>query len=218
MTDMTSDERNTHIADTSQEDQGGSVKSIVSRPRQARGISTSTLRPRQCMPARISIYSADAGFPLRRCDAASSHSPIWSFPGPKICSVQRMYRPRNAYSSSVFTHSHPPLNFSLHRLTLLSPVLIASTLPLKLQLTLHATASTFRTVDFHSPKSISALLLHPRSSTYASLRTSRCAQSYPGSPTQCTTWTAQSVTKRHRAPNPCVRAVSASSGRIRSRG
>ena len=56
------------------------------------------------------------------------------------------------YSSIVFTHSHPPLSFSFHRLTLLSPVLTANTFPLKLQLTLHATASTFNTVLFHYRK------------------------------------------------------------------
>jgi hypothetical protein len=55
------------------------------------------------------------------------------------------------YSSIVLTHSHPPLNLSFHKLTLLSPVLTAKTLPLKLQLTRQATASTLRTVDFHSP-------------------------------------------------------------------
>ena len=69
-----------------------------------------------------------------------------------------------AYSSIVLTHSHPPLSFSLHKLTLLSPVLMARTLPLKLQLTRHATASTFKTVDFHSPASISALC-HNRTSS-----------------------------------------------------
>jgi hypothetical protein len=55
------------------------------------------------------------------------------------------------YSSMVLTHSQPPLNLSFHKLTRLSPVLTARTLPLKLQLTRHATASTLRTVDFHSP-------------------------------------------------------------------
>ena len=56
------------------------------------------------------------------------------------------------YSSIVFTHSQPPLNLSFHRLTLLSPVLTAKTLPLRLQLTRQATASTLRVVDFHSPR------------------------------------------------------------------
>lgn len=56
-----------------------------------------------------------------------------------------------SYSSRVFTHSQPPLSLSFHRLTRLSPVLTASTFPLKLQLTRQATASTLRTVDFHSP-------------------------------------------------------------------
>jgi hypothetical protein len=55
------------------------------------------------------------------------------------------------YSSIVFTHSHPPLSLSFHKLTRLSPVLTANTLPLKLQLTRQATASTLRTVDFQSP-------------------------------------------------------------------
>lgn len=55
------------------------------------------------------------------------------------------------YSSIVLTHSHPPLSLSFHRLTRLSPVLTASTLPLRLQLTRHAAASTLRTVDFQSP-------------------------------------------------------------------
>lgn len=58
---------------------------------------------------------------------------------------------KSVYSSMVLTHSHPPLSFSFHRLTLLSPVLTASTLPLRLQLTRHAVASTLSTVDFHSP-------------------------------------------------------------------
>lgn len=64
------------------------------------------------------------------------------------------------YSSIVLTHSHPPLNLSFHKLTLLSPVLTASTFPLKLQLTRQATASTLRTVDFHSPTFVSKLLQH----------------------------------------------------------
>lgn len=63
------------------------------------------------------------------------------------------------YSSMVLTHSHPPLNLSFQRLTLLSPVITANTLPLRLQLTRQATASTLRTVDFHSPTSVSISLL-----------------------------------------------------------
>lgn len=55
-----------------------------------------------------------------------------------------------SYSSIVLTQSHPPLSLSFHRLTRLSPVLTASTLPLRLQLTRHAAASTLRTVDFQS--------------------------------------------------------------------
>jgi hypothetical protein len=58
---------------------------------------------------------------------------------------------RSGYSSIVLTHSHPPLNLSFHKLTLLSPVLTARALPLRLQLTRHATASTFSSVRFHSP-------------------------------------------------------------------
>jgi hypothetical protein len=57
-----------------------------------------------------------------------------------------------AYSSIVLTQSHPPLSLSFHRLTLLSPVLTARTLPLRLQLTRHAAASTLSTVDFQSSK------------------------------------------------------------------
>lgn len=56
------------------------------------------------------------------------------------------------HSSIVLTHSHPPLNLSFHKLTRLSPVLTASTLPLRLQLTRHAAASTLRTVDFQSSR------------------------------------------------------------------
>jgi hypothetical protein len=59
----------------------------------------------------------------------------------------------NIYSSIVLTQSHPPLSLSFHKLTRLSPVLTASTLPLRLQLTRHAAASTLRTVDFQSSKS-----------------------------------------------------------------
>lgn len=59
----------------------------------------------------------------------------------------------STYSSMVLTQSHPPLSLSFHKLTRLSPVLTASTLPLRLQLTRHAAASTLRTVDFHSPRS-----------------------------------------------------------------
>lgn len=66
------------------------------------------------------------------------------------CAVigQRMF-----YSSIVLTHSQPPLNLSFHRLTRLSPVLIASALPLRLQLTRHAAASTSICVRFHSRRS-----------------------------------------------------------------
>ena len=56
------------------------------------------------------------------------------------------------YSSIVLTHSHPPLSLSFHRLTLLSPVLTARTLPLRLQLTRQAAASTSSLVRFHSPR------------------------------------------------------------------
>lgn len=57
------------------------------------------------------------------------------------------------YSSIVLISSHPPLNRSFHKLTRLSPVLTARTLPLRDQLARHATASKFRVVDFHSPES-----------------------------------------------------------------
>jgi hypothetical protein len=69
--------------------------------------------------------------------------------GP-ACAVigQRMF-----YSSIVLTHSQPPLNLSFHKLTRLSPVLIASALPLRLQLTRHAAASTSICVRFHSRRS-----------------------------------------------------------------
>lgn len=54
------------------------------------------------------------------------------------------------YSSIHFTQSHSPFKFSFHKLTLLSPPLTASTFPLRLQLTLHNTASKFNVVAFHS--------------------------------------------------------------------
>ena len=54
------------------------------------------------------------------------------------------------YSSMVFTHSQPPPRFSFHRLTLLSLWLTARTFPLKLQLTLHRTASKSSVVLIHS--------------------------------------------------------------------
>lgn len=124
-----------------------------------------------------------------------------------------------AYSSIVLTHSQPPLSFSFHRLTLLSPVLTARTLPLKLQLTLHATASTLRTVDFHSPTFVSGTFSDcVYLCTYVGQKTSRCAQSYPGLQTQCMTWKEQLVTKRHHAPSLYVLAESASFGRFHSLG
>ena len=55
------------------------------------------------------------------------------------------------YSSIVFTHSHLPLRFSFHSVTLLSPALTANTFPLKLQLTLHSTTSKLITLLFHTP-------------------------------------------------------------------
>lgn len=61
------------------------------------------------------------------------------------------------YSSIVFMHSHPPFNFSLNSLTLLSPVLTAKTLPLRLQLALHATASKLSVVDCQSPAASGAV-------------------------------------------------------------
>ena len=54
------------------------------------------------------------------------------------------------YSSIVLTQFHSPFKFSFHRLTLLSPPLTANTFPLRLQLTLHSTASKSKTVGFHS--------------------------------------------------------------------
>lgn len=54
------------------------------------------------------------------------------------------------YSSMLLTISHSSFKFSFHKLTLLSPPLTARTFPLKLQLTLHKTASKFRIVLFHS--------------------------------------------------------------------
>ena len=57
------------------------------------------------------------------------------------------------HSSIVFTHSHPPLNFSFHKLTLLSPPLTANTFPAMLQLTLHTTTSKSNVSHFHAPAS-----------------------------------------------------------------
>lgn len=54
------------------------------------------------------------------------------------------------HSSIHLTHSHSPLKFSFHNDTLLSPPDTARTFPLKLQLTLHSTASKSSTVLFHS--------------------------------------------------------------------
>lgn len=54
----------------------------------------------------------------------------------------------------LFTHSQPPANLSFHKLTLLSPVLTASTFPLKLQLTLHATASNVNVSAFQLLSSV----------------------------------------------------------------
>lgn len=130
------------------------------------------------------------GVELHRSKATSVYSPherlrwLECFHLDHIC----VYGHATVYSSIVLTHSHPPLSFSFHKLTLLSPVLMAKTLPLKLQLTRHATASTFRTVDFHSPTFISQRLHnYARDSTYEDLTKSRCAPSYPDSPTQCMT-------------------------------
>lgn len=55
-----------------------------------------------------------------------------------------------SYSSIFFTQSHSPFKFSFHKLTLLSPPLTASTLPLKLQLTRHSAASNSNVMLFHS--------------------------------------------------------------------
>lgn len=63
----------------------------------------------------------------------------------------KRYPSSETYSSIVFTFSHSPLSRSFHKLTLLSPVLTARTLPLMLQLTRHATESKGRTVHCHSP-------------------------------------------------------------------
>lgn len=59
---------------------------------------------------------------------------------------------RYAHSSIVLIFSQPPVSFSFHRLTLLSPVLTARTLPLRLQLARQATASKFRVVCCQSPE------------------------------------------------------------------
>lgn len=89
--------------------------------------------------------------------------------GVPICALMRDLQGQRRcraqlYSSMVLTHSQPPLSLSFHKLTLLSAVLTARTLPLRLQLTRQAFASTLRTVDFQSPVNmsrISACSSHP---------------------------------------------------------
>lgn len=66
------------------------------------------------------------------------------------------------HSSIVLIHSQPPVSFSFHRLTLLSPVLTARTLPLKLQLARQATASKLRVVCCQSPIEERAVLVEKR--------------------------------------------------------
>ncbi len=86
----------------------------------------------------ISIYTFLA------CLPADLNTTPWHY------SMKRLSINRPLYSSIHFTQSHSPLKFSFHKLTLLSPPLTARTLPLRLQLTLHSTASKFRTIDFQS--------------------------------------------------------------------
>jgi hypothetical protein len=59
----------------------------------------------------------------------------------------------------LLTFSHLPLSLSFHSVTLLSPVLTARTLPLRLQLTRQATASKLSVVGFQSPVGMLALVL-----------------------------------------------------------
>ena len=85
--------------------------------------------------------------PLTNSCPAPPTQPTATSSGPRSCSPPG---PCRTYSSIHLTQSHSPLRFSFHKLTLLSPPLTANTLPLKLQLTLHKTASKFKTVGFHS--------------------------------------------------------------------
>jgi hypothetical protein len=55
--------------------------------------------------------------------------------------LRESYYSPGVYSSIVLTQSHSPFKFSFHKVTLLSPPETARTLPLKLQLTRHTTAS-----------------------------------------------------------------------------
>ena len=55
------------------------------------------------------------------------------------------------------TFSHSPFSVSFHNVTLLSPPLAASTLPLKLHDTFHITVSMWSTFFVHGPSGDSAL-------------------------------------------------------------
>lgn len=132
------------------------------------------------------------------------------------CSLRLLFPPQapnscpvlcRNYSSMFLTFSHPPLSLSFHRLTRLSPVLTASTFPLKLQLTRHATASNVSVVDCQSPAvSISCWLFastEPSNVTYRrqDCCSSRSSPSYPDSRSRCSSCSASSAPMPHPSPN-----------------